>query len=151
MCPRVCVCKGTVEMGKKAKKALILIALLVLLAALYAESFRFSIVWDKVIEADTSLAVVDLASDEAVTARALEIVSTVQDVARIRYASNEGGIETDFRLLGAGFLFFFTLGYKSLTLYYKYIKYVHGSLCTPMMALCKSLIVDCRQEVGDWK
>ena len=92
MCPRVCVCKGTVEMGKKAKKALILIALLVSLAALYAESFRFSIVWDKVIEADTSLAVVDLASDEAVTARALEIVSTVQDVARIRYASNEGGI-----------------------------------------------------------
>ena len=76
------------------KKALILIALLISLVSLYADSFRFSIVWDKVIEAETTLSVVNLENDSEVEnhSKDLEIVSTVQDVARIKYASNEGGI-----------------------------------------------------------
>ena len=76
------------------KKALILIVLLISLASLCADSFRFSIVWDKVIESETTLSVVNLENDSEVEnhSKDLEIVSTVQDVARIKYASNEGGI-----------------------------------------------------------
>lgn len=76
------------------KKALILIALLISFVSLYADSYRFSIVWDKVIESETTLSVVNLENDSEVEnhSKDLEIVSTVQDVARIKYASNEGGI-----------------------------------------------------------
>ncbi len=77
------------------KKAMLLFLLFSVFATcLFADSFRFSIVWDKVIEAETTLSVVNLENDSEVEnhSKDLEIVSTVQDVARIKYASNEGGI-----------------------------------------------------------
>lgn len=76
------------------KKALLLIVFLFSLVSLCADSFRFSIVWDKVVDSETTLSVVNLENDSEVEnhSKDLEIVSTVQDVARIKYASNEGGI-----------------------------------------------------------
>ena len=76
------------------KKTVFLIAVLVSIASLYADSFRFSIVWDKVIESETNLCVVNLDDTNEVEnhTKALEIISSVQDIARVQYSSNEGGI-----------------------------------------------------------
>ncbi len=91
MCPRFFICKGLLNM-KKAMMTILLFS--VFSVCLFADSFRFSIVWDKVIESETTLSVVNLENDSEVEnhSKDLEIISTVQDVARIKYASNEGGI-----------------------------------------------------------
>ncbi len=76
------------------KQLFILIVFSSILASLYADSFRFSIVWDKVIESQTAITVVDYSDDTTISTKALNQVSTKQNVARIKYTSNEGGIHT---------------------------------------------------------
>lgn len=75
--------------------AFILIMLAIAVSScLYADSFRFSLVWNKTIESTATLSVVNLDNDTEVTNHtvALNNVNTTQSVARVRYASNEGGI-----------------------------------------------------------
>ena len=77
------------------KKTIISIMLVLLVSmCLFADSYRFSIVWDKEITATAHLYVVNLEDDNQVTNLSVDlaVINTTQNVARVKYASNEGGI-----------------------------------------------------------
>ena len=76
------------------KAAIIIVLALMVPLCLFAESYRFSIVWEKLIAPNTSLTVVNLDDTDEVAnhEKELDITSAVQDVARIQYISTEGGI-----------------------------------------------------------
>ncbi len=77
------------------KKTIISIMLVLLVSmCLFADSYRFSIVWDKEITATAHLYVVNLEDDNQVTNLSVDLaaINTIQTVARVKYASNEGGI-----------------------------------------------------------
>lgn len=79
------------------KKAIILIIAMLCMASLYAAtSVRFSIVWDNTVESITQLSIIryDDENETAIQSQALQIVNTEQPVAKIKYASNLGGIHT---------------------------------------------------------
>ncbi len=75
----------------KGKKLSILAFFMICMSSLYAESYRFSIVWEKVIASQTTMSIVNYDDDTALTTKQLQQVSSTQNVARIQYKSNEGG------------------------------------------------------------
>lgn len=87
--------------GKQmVKKASILIIAILCMASLYAAttSHRFSIVWNKTIEATTTMSILEYPASSTAALenniKALEINSDKQGVAKIKYVSNEGGTHT---------------------------------------------------------
>ena len=74
--------------------AFILIMLAIAVSScLYADSFRFSIVWDKTVTSITSLSVVvrEGSVETDIETKELVIDSAIQDVAEVKYVSTEGG------------------------------------------------------------
>ena len=85
------------ERGKQlVKKAMFLIIAILCAASLYANSYRFSIVWNKTIESSTEMHILEYPANNNAElqnkTKALEIVSTKQGIAKVQYISNEGGI-----------------------------------------------------------
>ncbi len=77
------------------KKVCLLVAFLsIFVASLYADSFRFSIVWEYTKESLIELSVVECANDEPLSTKALQQTTATQDVARIKYHTDEAGIHT---------------------------------------------------------
>ena len=64
------------------------------IASLCAESFRFSIVWQYQVASEVSLSVVEYTEDTALSTKALTQTTALQNVARIKYSTNEGGTHT---------------------------------------------------------
>ncbi len=62
--------------------------------SLFADSFRFSIVWDNVVTSESNLSVIGYTDDYELSTKALEQTYETQNVARIKYSSNEGGDHT---------------------------------------------------------
>lgn len=80
------------------KKAMCLIIAILCMASLNADSYRFSIVWNKTIEATTTMSILEYSASSDTELenhiKALEIRSDKQGIAKIKYVSNEGGTHT---------------------------------------------------------
>ncbi len=79
-------------MGKRI--SLLLAFLAIVIVSIYADSFRFSIVWDNVIASETSFCVVKYEDDTQLQTKALYQTTETQNVARIKYTTNDGGNHT---------------------------------------------------------
>jgi len=79
-------------MGKKI--GLLMALLSISIFSLFAESFRFSIVWQYQVASKVSLSVVEYDDDTALSTKALTQTTALQNVARIMYSTNEGGTHT---------------------------------------------------------
>ena len=79
-------------MGKRICLVMALLSLIVF--SVCAESFRFSIVWQHTIASEVSLSVVEYTEDTALSTKALTQTTALQNVARIKYSTNEGGTHT---------------------------------------------------------
>ena len=78
------------------KKAIILIIAMLCMASLYAESFRFSIVWENTVASESNLSVVSIDQASIISSKELSQTFDEQPVAKIKYYSNEGGITSCF-------------------------------------------------------
>ena len=74
------------------KKALTIILLFSVFAvSLFADSFRFSIVWENTVASESLLSVVNTTDDNSISTKPLSLTVDEQPVARIKYTTNEGG------------------------------------------------------------
>ena len=80
------------EMGKRFGLVAALLSLIIF--SICAESFRFSIVWQYQVASEVSLSVVEYTEDTALSTKALTQTTALQNVARIKYSTNEGGTHT---------------------------------------------------------
>lgn len=80
------------EMGKRF--GLVAALLFLIVFSICAESFRFSIVWQYQVASEVSLSVVEYTEDTALSTKALAQTTALQNVARIKYSTNEGGTHT---------------------------------------------------------
>ena len=77
------------------KKAMFLIIAILCAASLYADSFRFSIVWENTVSSESYLSVVSTDDETStVTSKELSLTIDEQSVAKVKYRSNEGGTHT---------------------------------------------------------
>lgn len=69
-------------MGKRICLVMALLSLIVF--SIYAESFRFSIIWQYQVASEVSLSVVEYTEDTALSTKALTQTTALQNVARIK-------------------------------------------------------------------
>ncbi len=83
-------------MGKKI--GLVVAFLTLIIASLSADSFRFSFFWSKTIDATSSIEILVYDTDNdtplANKTKNLQKITTIQEVAKIKYISTAGGIHT---------------------------------------------------------